>query len=183
MEDQDAMLEGLTIPPGMVLEVGGRTFRPSSETTFEQDLYIGSLLKDAGLVKMAAGFDLAKDEISDVAVDIITNAFASGKLFDVIAASMEEIGTPWSIPEAKKNAQFFAQLRKAEEKKKLHGAIVGIILGFFVSGAVSSTTSLSFSEDAPQLDHESSSSPQSHPGAESSGAPSTTATGTSSSEK
>jgi hypothetical protein len=176
-------LEELAIPPGMVLEVGGRTFRPSSDTTFEQDMYIGSLLKDAGLVKMAAGFNLAESEISDVAIDIITSAFASGKLFDLIAGAMEEIGTPWSIPEAKKNAQFFAQLRKGEEKKKLHGAIVGIILGFFVSGAASSKTSLSFSEGSPELDPESSSSQQSHPGAESSVEPSITGTGTSSSEK
>lgn len=174
----------LPIPVDMILSVGGRTFRPTRETTFEQDLYIGSLLKDAGMIKMAEGFNLASDEVSDVAMEIITRAFASGKLFEIIAASVEEIGTPWSISESKKNAQFFSQLRNGEEKKKLHGAIVGIILGFFVSGAVSTTTSLSYSGDAPeQPDQGSSSKSLSHPGPSGSEAQLITETGTSSSEK
>jgi hypothetical protein len=166
MENQPQQPDELPIPEGMVLVIDGRTFRGVSETSFEQDLYIGSMLKDAGLIKMAEGFNPAKDEISDVAMEIIATAFASGKLFDLLGGTMEEVGVPWSIPEAKKNAQFFSQLRKASDKKKLHGAIVGILMGFFISGAVSSKTSLKYSspEDRAEEDnllH----APGSHPGA------------------
>lgn len=171
MEDQNQRDEELPIPKDLVLQVSGRTFRPSVQTTFEQDLYIGSMLRDAGLIKMAAGFNIATDKVSDVAADIITTAFASGKLFALLGAMMEEVDVPWTIEGAKKNAHFFAQLRDNHEKQKLHGTIVGVILAFFVSGAASSPISLSSSEEGAGLLE------QSNPGPESFGEPVTMESG------
>jgi hypothetical protein len=45
---------------------------------------------------------------------------------------------PWTVESAKENAEFFAELRDKRDKDALHGAIVSVILGFFVSGLLSS---------------------------------------------
>lgn len=175
--------EGLAVPEGMVLEIQGRRFRPSAETSFEQDIYIMSHVKESGLMKMAAGMKLEAETALDISQEIIVRAFASGRLFFLLAGAMEEDGVPWSVGEANKNAHFFAQLRVEAEKKKLHGSIVGILMGFFVSAGLLSTTSPKYSVvpmSSPE-DHESSS--ERGPLHESSVAPTTTGSGTESSER
>jgi hypothetical protein len=129
--------------------ISGRTFRPCASTTFKQDMYVMTLLKAAGLVKLADGFDITKD-LDEVAQVIIVEAFASGKLFDLLGAVMEEVGVPWTVDGAKANGEFFGNLSGTEDKKKLHGSIVGILLGFFVSGALSGKTSPKFSTEPRQ---------------------------------
>lgn len=142
-------MQELPIKDVTEVTIAERTFRPCASTTFKQDMYVMTLLKAAGLVKLADGFDLSKD-LDDVAQNIIIEAFASGKLFDLLGAVMEEVGKPWTIKDAKANAEFFADLSKPEDKAALHGSIVGILLGFFVSGALSGKTSPKFSTEPRQ---------------------------------
>lgn len=136
--------------PVVEITVAGRSFRPCPSTTFKQDMYVMTLLKAAGLVKLADGFDLATNDLDEVAQQIIIEAFASGKLFDLLGAVMEEVDVPWTVAGAKANAEFFADLSATDDKKALHGSIVGILLGFFVSGALSGKTSPKFSMEPRQ---------------------------------
>lgn len=127
------------------ITVGGRTFRPSTSTTFKQDIYVMSLVDEAGLDGIAKQFKEGNFDIDDVAQKIIITAFTRGKLFELLGAVMEEEGVAWSIEASKANAEFFAGLRAMEDKTALRGSIVAVILGFFVSGLLasrSSTTSL-----------------------------------------
>jgi hypothetical protein len=121
--------------------VGGRTFRPSTSTTFRQDMYVMQLVKEAGLDEMAKEFAVDNGEISNVAQDVIVTAFVHGKLFELLGAVMEEGGKKWNIRAAKENAEFFAELNSTEDKMALKGAIVAVILGFFVSGLLASASS------------------------------------------
>lgn len=123
------------------LAVQGRMFRPCAETTYEQDMYIMSLLKEAGLSKLAEKFDVTKDTMDEVAHELIIGAFASGKLFFLLGATMEEEGKEWSILQAQLNGHFFAKLKNKADKDALRGGIVGILLGFLISGVLASTTS------------------------------------------
>lgn len=123
-----------------VIVIEGRTFRGSVSTTFEQDIYIMQVLEEAGLSDLASTFDITKDDIGDIQSRVIIKAFSSGKLFDLLAASLEEEGVKWTVHRAKENAKFFANIRKTEDKKNLRGSIVGVVLGFFVSGLLSSKT-------------------------------------------
>lgn len=176
----------LPVPENMLLNVAGRKFRPMPKTTFRQDMYIGSLLRHAGLLKVAAGFNPESDDLSDVAMDVIATAFEHGKLFDILGGIMEEEGVPWSIATAKANATFFSDLTEDEDKRQLHGAIVGAIMGFFVSGALSmksSPNSIVLSGAEPKTDPGSSSEPQFHTGPSPSEATLTTESGTTSFEK
>ena len=126
---------------GTLLNISGRTFRPCTSTTFEQDIHIMAMVRDAGIMKVGATFDPLTQDLDDIAQQIIMQAFSSGKLFDLLAGTLEEVGVPWSMGEARANAQFFAQLTDAADKAALNGSIVGALLGFFISGAASSLIS------------------------------------------
>jgi hypothetical protein len=121
--------------------VSGRRFASVEETTFEQDIYIMRLLEEAGLRKLAEVFDAGKDNIGDIAHQVILTAYTHGRLFSLLGAVMEEEGVTWTPEVAERNAKFFSQLRSPEDKGALKNSIVAVILGFFVSGLLSSKTS------------------------------------------
>jgi hypothetical protein len=121
------------------LEIEGRTFYNCTSTSFKQDIYVMSVMRKSGLEKLASEFDITKTDILDeVAQDIIVTASINGQLFEMLGAVLEEEGVPWTVESAKENAEFFAELRDKRDKDALHGAIVSVILGFFVSGLLSS---------------------------------------------
>jgi hypothetical protein len=163
---------------GTILTVAGRTFRPCASTTFEQDIWIMSMLRDAGIMKAGESFQPGKEDLSEIATAVVMQAFTSGKLFEILAGTLEEIGVVWSIPTARANAQFFAQLTAPEDKAALNGSIVGALMGFFISGALSSVTSQKSSR--PTMTHNDVGVRSDV--AQSSEAPRTTASGTTSSE-
>ena len=99
------------------------------------------ILLESGLQKLAAEFDISKDDISDVSQKVIVTAFNHGRLFELVAASVEEVGKPWTIESAKANATFFSKLTDPKDKASLKTSIVAVILGFFVSGLLSSKNS------------------------------------------
>jgi hypothetical protein len=123
------------------IAVAGRNFHPCLDTTFEQDMLIMKTLRDAGLVKLAETFDPLTENLGEAAQDLIVRAFGSGQLFRLLAATLEEDGTEWSLTACEANAVFFSKLRKKDDKDALHGSIVGVLTGFFVSGVLSSMTS------------------------------------------
>lgn len=142
------------VPIGAVT-VGGRTFQPVQDTSFEQDIYIWQLVVDAGLQDLAQAFDLRKDSVDDISMGIVMTAFKQGRLFDLLGSVLEEDGVPWSIDTAKANAQFFAQLRDKKDKQSLYNNIASTLLGFFVSGLVSSKTFEKYSLQVADLKNES----------------------------
>lgn len=184
--EQPTLEETLPVPENMLLNVAGRKFRPMPKTTFKQDMYIGSLLRHAGLLKVAATFNPDTDDLSELAMDVIATAFENGKLFDILGAIMQEDGVAWSIDTAKANALFFSELTEDSDKKQLHGSIVGAIMGFFVSGALSTTNSRSsivLSSAEQPTGPGSSNGQQPHPGPSRSEELMITESGTTSSEK
>lgn len=106
-----------------------------------------SLLRDAGLSSLAETFDPTKDTMDRIANELIIGAFASGKLFFLLGATIEEIGVEWTIDTAKANGEFFSKLRKKEDKDALRGSIVGVLLSFLISGVLASVTSPKSSVD------------------------------------
>jgi len=128
-----------TNPQGTTLTIAGQSYRPVSSTSFEQDLYAMQLVSEAGLTELAKSFENDSDKnLEQVATRLVLQAFRSGKLFELLAAVLQGPGpTPWSIEQAQVNAKTFANLTDPKDKAALQGSLVGVILGFFVSGVVS----------------------------------------------
>lgn len=144
-------------PQGTTITIAGQVYRPVVDTSFEQDLYAMQLVSEAGLTDLAASFEKDSDkDLETLATRLVLQAFRSGKLFELLAAVIQGPGpTPWSIEQAQVNAKVFATLTAPEDKKALQGSLVGVILGFFVSGVVSLKTSQKYSDSPKGPDAES----------------------------
>lgn len=125
------------------ITVAGRTFYPTQNTTFEQDIYLMSLMTETGIDKIAATVT-EEMKLNQVAQKVIAAAYNSGKLFLILAAGMLEAGKKWNKPESEALAQWLADLDQPEDKAKLHGLIATAVLGFFLIAVGSSKTSKSF---------------------------------------
>lgn len=115
-------------------------------------MYITQLINEAGLEDLAERFKLTgASELDQICQHIILAAFASRKLFPLLGAAFEEVGVRWTMESAMANAEFFAELTSAQDKAELNKSVAGVIIGFFVSGLLSSQTFLRSSTSAPEL--------------------------------
>ncbi len=119
--------------------IANRTFHPATKTTFNQDLYVLELIEGAEVEALTKA---TKDNLEDAALKVLTRATKSGKLFLLLAALIVEEGTKWTVESSKANAEFFGNLDEPADKEQLHGAIVGVLLSFFVNAEAFSKTSL-----------------------------------------
>lgn len=129
------------------VEIGGRTFVPSVQTTFEQDFYVMDRVSAAGLDKVVEG--LRPDgNLEDFSKELILKTYRSGKMFEILAGIMveEDLVGGWSPEEAEVAAEFFRTLTDPKDKQALQGVLVGVILGFFVNADGSLQISQKFSE-------------------------------------
>jgi hypothetical protein len=130
---------------GQVYPLGGRIFAPAEQTTSRQDGWVMVQLEDAGvLALLTAGVDETGLR------RLIVEAIRSGKYHAIIAGLLIEVDTKWTPDAAVKNAEFFADLTDAEEKRVLGLVFEGVLAAFFLSGGRSLTPSPTASRtDAP----------------------------------
>jgi hypothetical protein len=127
------------------VEVAGRKFVAAQHTTFEQDLYLMDRIRSAGVDKMPTSVS-EEGELTDAAEELLYSAYRTGHLFEILAGLMVEVDVPWNKDEADLNAEFFAGLSNPEDKKALHGVMVGAVLSFFVGAGGSLQISQKSSE-------------------------------------
>lgn len=163
-EDQNELFKSL------VINVQGRTFRPSQKTSFKQDFYVMERMELAKIDQMVAGFT-KEGNAEEYAQQLLIAAYKSGKLFEILAGVMVEDGTKWTEEAALANAEFFEYLEEEEEKEQITQSLAAVVLGFFTHAGLSSRTSKSASG-----------SPREgltlHPGKKFTEAPTTTESGT-----
>lgn len=133
------------LPSSFPIKVNGRAFRPPTEMTYERDMYIVQLLDESGLDKLVDMYNPLEEELSDVAKRMVIKAFSTGKMFRLLATALDEDGVEWSFAECDKNEQFFKKLTRKEDKLALQSSIVMVLMGFIVSGVLSSRTSRNYS--------------------------------------
>jgi hypothetical protein len=123
------------------------------------------------------------DDLSEFTMALIAKAYDGGQMFELLGAIIEEIGPikqKWTIEAAKERAEFLAELTSTEDKLTLRKAMSAVILGFFVSGLLSS--GISQMSSTVSLSVPTSASGNGAERTASDAAPPTSATGTSSSE-
>lgn len=128
---------------------------PCKGTTLEQDMHVLSLMDKAGLARI--NIDSISDP-ADVGRTILVTAFNKGVLFDLLAATMQEEGKTWSPEGAKEISVAFSQASAQDEKQAIQDSLVGVLLGFFITGGLSSLTSRT-SSSPPSLEREGQSEP------------------------
>ena len=118
-----------------------RTFRPSSKTTFEQDLFLMDIFEESGVGSIMDHIRATDMELSEVGMRIIRQAYRSGQLFLLLGGVLVEDGKKWSEEVAHRNAEYFANLDDPSDKEALHGPVASVVMSFFLNALESSTTS------------------------------------------
>jgi hypothetical protein len=144
-----------------ILNVGGRQFELAHDVTFEHHIWMMNHAYQAGLHEPAVTPEVQLGRL-----------LACGRIPQLLAGALLEVGVPWTAEGADKNAEFFRTLRAPSDIAALDAVLTAVIANFFPSTGSLSTTSPSSSIPA---DDETA-------GAEESEAASTLATGPSSSE-
>lgn len=145
---QEKFVDELEKQMGGEHEIGGRRFRVARNPTFEQDLMISSILMDLGLDDLDPKDAIAKGgkQLKSEVKNVIVRAYESGRLFELTAAVLEEVGTEWARECVLPNSEFFRTLRDREDKQKLNALQSSMLVGFWLGALASSVTSTSSSQ-------------------------------------
>jgi len=133
----------VTAPSDEPVAVGGRTFRIATSYTFEADLFVFSHLRASGVLRAFETMALSPD-LDEARAQLVVTAYESGQLFALLGGILRETGVDWTPARAAENARFFAQLVDPAEKLLLLDVLAASVAGFFLGGAASRKTSLSF---------------------------------------
>lgn len=116
--------------------IGGRKFRQATDMTFEQELYVMSVVTEAGLIDLKTDGTASEAGLTETVMSVIVKAYSSGKLMILLASLLQEEGTDWSIPMVEANAVWFSSLKDRESKDALLQVMTMALLAFFESGDV-----------------------------------------------
>ncbi len=114
------------------ISIAGRTFRYAEGTSMDQDGYVITRMKRAGLYDLASGFNMQTDDIGKLGEEMILQAFESGALYEILAGIFVEDGIPWSRKAAADNARFFGALTDPTDKKAIYAHLATVILDFLL---------------------------------------------------
>jgi hypothetical protein len=121
-------------PKDLEVTLGGKLFRTTPDTTFEQDMFVMDEIQAVGFEHIKE--ELHKDgEMTDKTAGILIRAYKSGHLFRLLSGTLVEVGKEWNPEDAKLNAGFFARLKDRESKETLQRQLLGIILSFLYAGS------------------------------------------------
>lgn len=130
------------MPDDGVLVIGGRRFRPPDQITYRQRLYMRRQVTAAKLHEVPTE-DQAPALLGQ---NLIAAVSASGLQPELLAAWLVEDGESWSEKGAVRNAAFFGNVTDPADMDLLDGAILPLLVLFFVGKPSSPATSPSSSD-------------------------------------
>ena len=134
--------------------LGGRAFLTIKESTVEQDFLFLALVKRARLddVVLEPG-----ESPEDFARRLLEAAVESGGILEILACLLvpeeaaqrgRDPGEAWTREMAEETARFLGGLKKPEDKDKIRGLVLSLLIPFVESGIVSLRTSTTSSDGA-----------------------------------
>lgn len=122
--------------------LGGQRFEVVRGTTAEQDFWVASRLRAAGLDRV----ELARDETPEAfARRLLEDLVDEGAGFAVLAGLVVPLGSTWSPTLARSTEATLRGLRAAADKAVLRTLMATLVSDFFVSGLSSAMRSQSSS--------------------------------------
>lgn len=145
--------------------LGGRTFVAVREGTVEQDYTFLGLIREAGIPELTIDPDEGADEFARRILDKLVENGAVLKLLGCLLVPEELVGgrrsrfhlgrrpdpgEVWTPEIGEETAAFLARLRERDDKLKIQGLVLTLLVSFFESGIVSLwTTEISSDETIP----------------------------------
>jgi len=151
-------------------KLGGRTFVAVRESTVEQDYTFLGLIREAGISELTLQPDEGPDEFARRTLDHLVADGAVLKLLGCLLIPEELIGgrrsrfalgrrpdpgEVWTPEIGEETAAFLGRLKEQQDKLKIQGLILTLLVSFFESGIVSLwTTEISSDEAIPETTRE-----------------------------
>lgn len=126
------------------MKLDGREFEGLTQSlTARQNDYITVNLRLSGASEILGTFEQADTrEIRTAKAEACINrVLESGRKYKILAGMLTEEAKKWTREEADKNAEIFADIREFTEQQTMNSELLGLIMGFFRFGGVSSPTS------------------------------------------
>jgi len=128
--------------------IGGRTFLTIKESTVEQDFLFLALVKRARLddVVLEPG-----ESPEDFARRLLEAAVENGAILEILACLLvpeeaaprgRDPGEAWTREMSEETARFLGGLKRPEDKDKIRGLVLSLLIPFVESGIVSLRTSM-----------------------------------------
>jgi len=134
--------------------LGGRTFLTVKESTVEQDFRFLALVKQARIDEVT----LEPGESPEAfARRLLEAAVESGAILELLGCLLvpdeaaprgRDPGEAWTLEMAEETARFLGGLRKPEDKDRIRGLVLSLLIPFVESGIVSLRTSTTSSDGA-----------------------------------
>ena len=122
------------------LHLCGLDFEPTGQAmTARQDAYLMGQLRLAGVIDVLA--TMRDADVEAKSSELLTRILVSGRAPEILAGLLTEPGKKWNQKRADELAELFGDATDREDKDLMRKSIVAFVLGFFLSGDRSSTTS------------------------------------------
>ena len=134
--------------------LGGRTFLTVKESTVEQDFRFIALVKRARLDEVTFETGESPEAFARRLLEAAVESEAMLELLGCLLVPEEEAqrgrdpGESWTLEMAEETARFLGGLRKPEDKAKIHGLVLSLLIPFVESGIVPLRTSMTSSGGA-----------------------------------
>lgn len=144
-ELEDIELKSLissALDQGIVL--AGRTFVRARTLTFEHFNHRVNAVKASGVMPILRQYKKEADDSDILAAALMSQAYTSGELFNLMAALLVEPDVPWTVANSKGNAKYFASLTDTSVFQLIEHRLLWLLLDFFLNGVASNETTLKF---------------------------------------
>lgn len=124
-----------------VITVGGKRFKPVTNSTIEQDFWTASKVEEAGLANLVMN---EGENPEQFALRILGQAMKSKNVFLMLGGLMmpdDKEGHEWSPEIATETADFLRKCTDAEDKNIIRRQVVALLLGFMEAGLTFYATS------------------------------------------
>ena len=143
-----------------VLEIviGGRRFKPATESTLGHDIATQGHILRAGLSRIEM---LPGEDVEGLALRLYQEACRSGEFLSLLAHLLlpaDLKGSEWTPEVSAEVGQFFAGLTDPEDKRKVQAQLLSAFEGFMQAGlisiVVSQRSSLLNEADRPKIENQ-----------------------------
>jgi len=134
--------------------LGGRTFLTVKESTVEQDFRFLALVRQARIDEVTFEPGESPEAFARRLLEVAVESGAILKILGCLLVPEEaaprdrDPGEAWTLEMAEETARFLGGLKKPEDKDKIRGLVLSLLIPFVESGIVSLRTSMTSSRAA-----------------------------------
>lgn len=135
-----------------IISVGGRQFKPCTDSTIEHDVRTVDLADAAGLRDLQIPAEGSADDYQRFVHELITGLVRNRHLFSLLGCVLipaDKEPSQWTPELGEETAAFLASCTSPDDKQLIYAQTAALLEGFFVAGLATRKITRSFSSVMP----------------------------------